>query len=134
VVRSRTTYSAGRASAPWRNVATLGAVKPAQPPADRLDATLYNPLGIVHGGLLCTLLDTAAGRAVHSMLPAGAGFSSIEIKVSFVKPLQANTGEIDVHGQALKVGRRVAFAQAHARDRNGELVGHATTSLAINRP
>jgi uncharacterized protein (TIGR00369 family) len=98
------------------------------------DESTYNPLGIVHGGLLCTLLDTAAGCAVHSLLPAGAGFSSIEIKVSFLKPLQANTGEIDVHGQALKVGRRVAFADAHARDRNGELVGHATTSLAINRP
>jgi uncharacterized protein (TIGR00369 family) len=98
------------------------------------DESTHNPLGIVHGGLLCTLLDTAAGCAVHTLLPAGAGFSSIEIKVSFLKPLQTNTGEIHAHGQALKVGRRVAFAQAHARDRNGQLIGHATTSLAINRP
>ena len=97
------------------------------------DESTYNPLGAVHGGLLCTLLDTAAGCAVHSLLPAGASVSSIEIKVSFLKPLQANTGEIDVHGQALQVGRRVAFAEAHARDRNGKRVGHATTSLAINR-
>jgi uncharacterized protein (TIGR00369 family) len=98
------------------------------------DESTYNPLGIVHGGLLCTLLDTAAGCAVHSLLPAGAGFSSIEIKVSFLKALRANAGEIEVRGQALKVGRRVAFAEAHARDQGGELVGHATTSLAINRP
>jgi uncharacterized protein (TIGR00369 family) len=89
---------------------------------------------MVHGGLLCTLLDTAAGCAVHSLLPAGAGFSSIEIKVSFLKALRADGAEIEVRGQALKVGRRVAFAEAHARDQTGELVGHATTSLAINRP
>jgi len=98
------------------------------------DESTYNPLGIVHGGLLCTLLDTAAGCAVHTLLPAGAGFASIEIKVSFLKPLRANAGEIEVRGQALKVGRRVAFAEAHARDQCGEPVGHATTSLAINRP
>jgi uncharacterized protein (TIGR00369 family) len=98
------------------------------------DESTYNPLGIVHGGLLCTLLDTAAGCAVHTLLPAGAGYASIEIKVSFLKPLRADAGEIEVHGRALKVGRRVAFAEAHARGQSGELVGHATTSLAINRP
>jgi uncharacterized protein (TIGR00369 family) len=98
------------------------------------DESTYNPLGMVHGGLLCTLLDTAAGCAVHTLLPAGACYASIEIKVSFLKPLRANAGEIEVRGRALKVGRRVAFAEAHARDQGGELVGHATTSLAINRP
>jgi uncharacterized protein (TIGR00369 family) len=98
------------------------------------DESTYNPLGMVHGGLLCTLLDTAAGCAVQTLLPAGAGYASIEIKVSFLKPLRATTGEIKAHGLALKVGRRIAFAEAHARDQSGELVGHATTSLAINRP
>jgi uncharacterized protein (TIGR00369 family) len=98
------------------------------------DESTYNPLDMVHGGLLCTLLDTAAGCAVHTLLPAGAGFSSIEINVSFLKPLRAGTGEIKAHGRALKVGRRIAFAEAHARDQGGELVGHATASLVINRP
>ena len=98
------------------------------------DESTYNPLGMAHGGLLCTLLDTAAGCAVHTLLPAGAGFASIEIKVSFLKPLLADAGEIEVRGQARKVGRRVGFAEAHARDQSGELVGHATTSLASNRP
>jgi uncharacterized protein (TIGR00369 family) len=88
---------------------------------------------MVHGGLLCTLLDSAAGCAVHTLLPAGAGYASIEIKVSFLRPLRADAGTIEVHGQALKVGQRVAFAEAHARDSTGELVGHATTSLAISR-
>lgn len=98
------------------------------------DESTYNPIGLVHGGLLCTLLDSAAGCAVHSLLPAGAGYGSIEIKVSFLRPLQGNSGEIEVHGHALRVGTRIAFAEAHARNQNGELVGHATTSLAVTRP
>jgi uncharacterized protein (TIGR00369 family) len=97
------------------------------------DESTYNPLGIVHGGLLCTLLDTAAGCAVHSLLPAGAGFSSIELKVSFLAPLQAGD-RIDVRGRVLRIGGRVAFAEAHARNERGQLVGHATTTLAITRP
>ena len=97
------------------------------------DESTYNPIGMVHGGLLCTLLDSAAGCAVHTLLPAGAGYGSIEIKVSFLKALRANSGQIEVHGHALRVGGRVAFAEAHARDRNGELVGHATTSIAVTR-
>lgn len=98
------------------------------------DESTYNPLGMVHGGLLCTLLDSAAGCAVHTLLPAGASFASIEIKVSFIQPLRAGSGPIDVHGRALRVGGRVAFAEAHARNQLGELVGHATSSLAITRP
>jgi uncharacterized protein (TIGR00369 family) len=97
------------------------------------DESTYNPLGMIHGGLLCTLLDTAAGTAVQTRLPSGAAYASIEIKVSFLKPLRADNRGIDVRGRALRVGTRVAFAEAHARDRSGELVGHATTSLAISR-
>jgi uncharacterized protein (TIGR00369 family) len=97
------------------------------------DESTYNPMGIVHGGLLCTLLDTAAGCAVHTLLPAGAGFASIELKVSFFEPLQAGD-RIEVRGSVLRIGGRVAFAQAHARDARGRLVGHATTTLAIARP
>jgi uncharacterized protein (TIGR00369 family) len=98
------------------------------------DESTYNPLGMVHGGLLCTLLDFAAGAAVQTLLPAGHAFSSIEIKVSYLKPLYADGGTIEVHGRALQVGGRVAFSEAHARNRDGELVGHATSSLAVIRP
>ena len=98
------------------------------------DESTYNPIGMVHGGLLCTLLDSAAGCAVHTRLPAGAGYGTIEIKVSFLEPLHADAGEIEVHGHALRVGGRVAFAEAHARDTRGRLVGHATTSIAVIRP
>jgi uncharacterized protein (TIGR00369 family) len=88
---------------------------------------------MVHGGLLCTLLDSAAGCAVHTQLPAGVGFSSIEIKVSFLKALRAGDGALEIRGRALRVGGRIAFADAHARNGGGDLVGHATTSIALLR-
>jgi uncharacterized protein (TIGR00369 family) len=97
------------------------------------DESTYNPLGIVHGGLLCTLLDSAAGCAVQSLLPAGVGISSIEIKVSFLSAVRADTGELEITGRALRIGRQVAFAEAHARASDGKLVGHATTSIALVR-
>ena len=97
------------------------------------DESTYNPIGLVHGGLLCTLLDSAAGCAVHSLLPADVGYSSIEIKVSFLAPVRANSGTIEVEGRALRVGRQVAFAESHARTADGKLVGHATSSLALMR-
>jgi uncharacterized protein (TIGR00369 family) len=95
------------------------------------DESTYNPLGIVAGGLLCTMLDSAAGGAVQTLLPAGVGLSSIEIKVTFLKPLRVGQGPVEIHGHALHVGSRVAFAEAHARNSKGELVGHATTSFAL---
>ncbi|MBV8988771.1 MAG: PaaI family thioesterase [Solirubrobacterales bacterium] len=93
----------------------------------------YSPIGLVHGGVLCTLLDSAAGCAVQTLLPPAAEFSSIEIKVSFLRRLRPEDGEIEVRGRALRAGRRVAFAEAHARDRDGELVGHATSSISVLR-
>ena len=95
------------------------------------DEAVYNPIGMVHGGWLCTLLGSAAGCAVHSSLPAGVGYSSIEIKVSFLKALRADAGVIEVRGRVLRVGGRVAFAEAQAQSAGGDLVGHATTSVAV---
>jgi len=95
------------------------------------DESTYNPGGIVHGGLLCMLLDSACGCSVQSLLPAGSGISTIELKVSFLSPLRANSGELEVIGKALRVGRQVAFSEAHARNGVGKLVGHATSSIAV---
>jgi uncharacterized protein (TIGR00369 family) len=97
------------------------------------DESTYNPGGIVHGGLLCMLLDSACGCSVQSTLPTGAGISTIEIKVSFLTALRAGGGELEVTGKALRVGRQVAFAEAHARNGDGKLVGHATSSIAVMR-
>lgn len=98
------------------------------------DESTYNPGGIVHGGLLCMLLDSACGCSVQSLLPAGVFISSIEIKVSFLSPLRAGSGELEITGKVLRVGRQVAFVEAHARNGEGKLVGHATSSIALVRP
>lgn len=98
------------------------------------DESTYNPGGMVHGGLLCMLLDSACGCSVQSVLRAGERISTIEIKVSFLSALRSNSGEIEVIGKALRVGRQVAFAEAHARNGDGKLVGHATSSIAVMRP
>lgn len=98
------------------------------------EESTLNPLGVVHGGMLCTLLDSAAGCAVHSQLPAGVGMSSIEIKVSFLSAVRAGGETLEVEGRALRVGRQVAFAEAHARTATGKLIAHATTSIALARP
>ena len=75
-----------------------------------------------------------AVAAVQSLLPAGVTISSIEIKVSFLSALRAGSGELEVIGKALRVGRQVAFSEAHARNGEGKLVGHATSSIALLRP
>ena len=95
------------------------------------DESAYNPIGMVHGGWLCMLLDSAAGCAVHTGLPPGVGYSSIEIKVSFLRAVRAGVGAVAVRGHALRVGRRVAFAEAHAYGGGGQLLGHATSSIAL---
>lgn len=96
----------------------------------RPDESWLNPLGLVHGGLLCTLLDSAMGVAVQSTQPVGRGYATIELKVSFLKPVAFDGSELEARGRLLRVGRRIAFAEAHAYDAQGTLVGHATSSLA----
>lgn len=96
----------------------------------RPDDSFLNPLGLVHGGLLCALLDSAMGIAVQTTQPAGRGYATIELKVSFLKPVPHDGNEIEARGRVLRIGRRIAFTEAHAYDERGTLVGHATSSLA----
>jgi uncharacterized protein (TIGR00369 family) len=95
------------------------------------DESLYNPIGMVHGGLVCTLLDSVLGCAVHTTLPAGVGYTSIEIKVSYLRPVHAHSGEIVAHGWVTKPGRRVAFAEGDVRDGDGRLLASGSSSLLI---
>ncbi len=94
------------------------------------DESQFNPIGLVHGGVLCTLLDSAMGVAVQTQLDAGVAYASIEMKVSFLRPLPADGSEIEVRGRALKIGRKVAFAEGHAYDSQGRLLGHGTQSMS----
>lgn len=95
------------------------------------DEAFYNPMGIVHGGLLCTLLDTAMGLSLQTLLDPGTGVTTIEIKVNFLKAVRASDGELTGVGRVVKCGRRVAFAQADLRDGAGNAVANATSSLLI---
>jgi len=94
----------------------------------------YNPIGVVHGGLAATLLDSAMGCAVHSILPASAGYTTLEIKVNFIRALTINTGVIRAEARVIHGGARTATAEGHLRDRDGRLYAHATTTCMIFRP
>jgi len=94
------------------------------------DESLLNPIGLVHGGVLCTLLDSAMGVAVQTQLEAGVAYASIEMSVSFLRPLPTDGSEVEVRGRALKIGRKVAFAEGHAYDSQGRLLGHGTQSMS----
>jgi uncharacterized protein (TIGR00369 family) len=91
----------------------------------------YNPIGSVHGGVLSTLADSALGCAVHSRLPAGMGYTSLEIKVNFVRAVTMATGTIRCEGTVLSLGRRSATAEARVTTAEGKLVAHATTTCLL---
>ncbi len=94
----------------------------------------YNPLGTVHGGILTTVLDSAMGCAVHSRLRAGLSYTTLEVKVSFLRPVRVTTGRIRGEGKVVHLGGRVATAEAHLVDRDGELYAHATSTCLISAP
>ena len=94
----------------------------------------YNPIGVVHGGLAATLLDSAMGCAVHSALPAGAGYTTLEIKVNFVRPMTAETGRVRCEARLIHLGGRTATAEGRIVDGAGRLYAHGTTTCLIFRP
>ena len=100
-----------------------------------LDATEfhYNPIGSVHGGVYATLLDSAAACAVHSMLPAGVGYTSLDLNVKFLRRWTAETGPASCTGTVVHLGSRTALARAELKDANGKLLAEATSSCLIMR-
>jgi uncharacterized protein (TIGR00369 family) len=92
---------------------------------------LYNPIGSVHGGICGTLLDSAMGCAVHSTLPQGKGYTTLELKVNLVKALNLATPEVRCEGRVLSSGRRVATASAQILGPDRTLFAHATTTCLI---
>jgi uncharacterized protein (TIGR00369 family) len=91
----------------------------------------YNPLGSVHGGVLSTLLDTAAGCSVHSTLAPGEGYTSLDLTVKFLRPATVESRLLRATGSVLHRGRRTALAEASLVDAEGRLVAHATSSCMI---
>jgi len=91
----------------------------------------YNPIGVVHGGLLATLLDSAMGCAVHSTLALGTAYTTLELKVNYVRPATQRTGPLRCEARVLHRGRRSATAEGKVFDGEGKLYAHATTTCLV---
>jgi uncharacterized protein (TIGR00369 family) len=95
------------------------------------DESVYNPIGVVHGGLVCTLTDSALGCAVHTTLDAGIGYTSIDITVNYLRPVTLDSGTLVATGRVVKPGRKVAAATAEVHDGAGRLVATASSNCLI---
>jgi len=91
----------------------------------------YNPLGTVHGGLAATLLDSALGCAVHTTLKPGLAYTTVELKVNYVRPMFARTGLVTCEGRTISVGSRIATSEARLTDADGKLYAHGTATCLI---
>lgn len=90
-----------------------------------------NPLGGVHGGWAATLLDSALGCAVHTMLEKGEGYSTIEFKVNLTRPITPRTGEVTCEGRVIHKGRTTAVSEATLKDAQGRLLAMGTETCSI---
>jgi uncharacterized protein (TIGR00369 family) len=90
-----------------------------------------NPAGTVHGGLAATLLDTCMGLAIQSTLEEGVGQTTLEFKISLVRPITPDTGPIRAEGIVISRGRRVGTAEGRVTDATGRLLAHGTTTCLI---
>lgn len=91
----------------------------------------YNPLGGVHGGWFATLLDSAVGCAIHSTLDPGQGYTTLELKVNYVRPLTDDVRLVRAEGKTIHVGRQIATAEGRLSGPDGRLYAHASTTCLI---
>jgi uncharacterized protein (TIGR00369 family) len=94
---------------------------------------LLNPLGAIHGGWALTLIDSACGCAVHTQLPAGTGYTTVETKVNFTRPIAVDGGPVLCEGRVLSRGRQIATSEGFLRSAEGKLLAHGTSTLIILR-
>jgi uncharacterized protein (TIGR00369 family) len=95
------------------------------------DGRFYNPLGSVHGGYAATLLDSCMGCAAHTTLAAGQGFTTLEIKVNYVRGMSDKTGRVIAEGKVISAGRTVITAEGRIVDDAGKLYAHGTTTCLV---
>ena len=91
----------------------------------------YNPIGSVHGGFHATLLDSCVGCAVHTTLEAGQGYTTLELKVNYVRALTDRVGPVRAEGKVIHVGKQVATAEGRIVDVQGRLYAHASTTCLV---
>lgn len=94
-------------------------------------ARLLNPLGVVHGGWLLTLVDSAGGCAAHSTVGAGVGFGTVETKANFSRPILPDTGRVRAEGRVVVRGRQIITTEVRVTDRTGRVLGHGTSTLMV---
>jgi len=94
-------------------------------------AKLLNPMGSVHGGWAMTLIDSVAGCAAHSTLPAGAGYTTIETKANFSRPIVASTGRVRAEGRVVAPGRQVISAEARVLSGDGKILAHGVSTVLV---
>jgi uncharacterized protein (TIGR00369 family) len=96
------------------------------------DESHYNPMGTVHGGMAATLLDTALGCAVQTTLPVGSGYTTLELKVNFVRPIARDTGPVRCEGRVVHAGQTVATAEGRVvAQETGKLLAHGTATCLV---
>ena len=91
----------------------------------------YNPLGSVHGGVAATLLDSVMGCCIHTMLKAGTGFTTLEIKINYVRAMTDKTGRVRAEGKVINLGSRIATSEGRLTDSAGKLLAHGTTTCLV---
>jgi len=97
------------------------------------DESLYNPIGSVHGGIAATACDSAASCAVQTQLREDQAYTTVEMKINYVRPITKETGPLRCIGRAIHVGRRIGTAEARLEDAAGKLYAHATVTCLIFR-
>jgi uncharacterized protein (TIGR00369 family) len=91
----------------------------------------YNPIGVVHGGLAMTLLDSAMGCCVQTRMPAGSGYTTLEAKTNLVRAITEKTGRLRAIGKVVHLGSRIATAEGRLEDASGKLYAHASTTCIV---
>lgn len=95
------------------------------------DERHYNGIGIAHGGLAATLLDSATGCAINTMMPAGRIFTTLEMKINYVRPIRADAGTVRCEARVIHVGSRTAYAEGRVLDEQGKLYAHGTATCML---
>ncbi|KYH45149.1 PaaI family thioesterase [Branchiibius sp. NY16-3462-2] len=91
----------------------------------------YNPIGAVHGGMLAGLLDSALGCAVHTKLPAGTGYTSLDLTIKFTRAANLRSGTLRCRGEVVTIGRRTATAEARILDSRDRVIAHGVTTCML---
>jgi uncharacterized protein (TIGR00369 family) len=100
----------------------------------RPSTRFYNPLGSVHGGWIATVLDSAMGCAVHSILKAGQAYTTVDMTVSFMRPVSGDTGLVQCEGKLIHAGNRIATSEGRLWDSAGTLIAHGSETCLVIGP